>query len=41
MSKQSQKEAVFTAVCSVTGFTGEGVCTPSKEQRAMISALSS
>jgi len=39
MNKQSQKEAVFTAVCNVTGFTGEGACTPSKEQRSMINAI--
>jgi hypothetical protein len=36
MSKQSQKEAVYSAVINVTGFTGEGVCNPTKEQRAMI-----
>jgi hypothetical protein len=36
MSKQSQKEAVYTAVINVTGFNGEGVCTPTKEQRAQI-----
>jgi hypothetical protein len=39
MNKQSQKEAVFTAVCHVTGFTGEGTCSPSKEQRAMVNAI--
>jgi hypothetical protein len=39
MGKMNQKEAVFQAVCSVTGFKGEGVCTPSKEQRAMINQI--
>lgn len=39
MSKQNQKEAVFQAVCNVTGFNGEGVCKPSKEQRAQINMI--
>lgn len=39
MSKMNQKEAVFQAVCSVTGFKGDGVCQPTKEQRAMINQI--
>lgn len=39
MVKMNQKEAVFQAVINVTGFEGEGICTPSKEQRAMISQI--
>ena len=35
----NQKEAVFVSVVNVTGFTGEGVCTPSKEQRASVCAI--
>ena len=39
MSKLSQKEAVFSAVCSVTGHTGEGVVAITKEQRAQVNAI--
>ncbi len=39
MSKMSQKEAVFTAVCNVTGFTGEGQVVISKEQRSQVNAI--
>lgn len=39
MSKQSQKEAVYTAVVNVTGFKGEGQCVPTKEQRAQICSI--
>lgn len=39
MSKMTQKEAVFTAVKNVTGFNGDGVCTPSKEQRSQINQI--
>ena len=35
----NQKEAVFVAVCSVTGFTGEGICSPTREQRAQVNAI--
>ena len=35
----NQKEAVYSAVVNVTGFTGEGVCSPSREQRAQINAI--
>lgn len=35
----TQKEAVFAAVCSVTGFDGEGAVTISKEQRAQVNAI--
>ena len=35
----NQKEAVYSAVVNVTGFTGEGTCSPTKEQRAQISAI--
>lgn len=39
MSKLSQKEAVFKAVVEVTGHTGEGVCSPTREQRAMVNTI--
>lgn len=39
MSKMSQKEAVFQAVCNVTGHTGEGQVSISKEQRAQVNAI--
>ncbi len=39
MGKMNQKEAVFHAVTNVTGFKGDGVCTPSKEQRAQINQI--
>ena len=35
----NQKEATYAAVVNVTGFNGEGICSPSKEQRAQISAI--
>lgn len=35
----NQKEAVFKAVVAVTGFSGEGVCEPTREQRASIQAI--
>jgi hypothetical protein len=35
----NQKEAVYNAVCSVTGHKGEGICTPTKEQRAQVNAI--
>ena len=37
--KMSQKEAVFQAVCNVTGFDGEGTVAISKEQRAQVNAI--
>lgn len=39
MSKMSQKEAVFVAVCNVTGHTGEGQVAISKEQRGQVNAI--
>lgn len=39
MTKMTQKEAVFQAVCNVTGFEGEGICSPSKEERAQVNAI--
>ena len=39
MSKMKQKDAVYQAVINVTGFTGEGACHPSKEQRAQINMI--
>ena len=39
MGKVTQKEAVFTAVCNVTGFDGEGTVVISKEQRAQVNAI--
>lgn len=39
MSKMSQKEAVFQAVCNVTGHKGEGTVMISKEQRAQVNAI--
>jgi hypothetical protein len=35
----NQKEAVFTAICSVTGHTGEGTLEISKEQRAQVNMI--
>jgi hypothetical protein len=35
----TQKEAVYQAVISVTGFTGEGACEPNREQRAMVNQI--
>lgn len=39
MSKMSQKEAVFTAVCNVTGHTGDSAVVISKEQRSQVNAI--
>jgi hypothetical protein len=39
MSKMKQKDAVYQAVINVTGYTGEGACHPSKEQRAQINMI--
>lgn len=39
MTKTTQKEAVYQAVCNVTGFTGEGAVVISKEQRAQVNAI--
>jgi hypothetical protein len=39
MSKMTQKEAVFQAVKNVTGFTGEGACNPTREERAQINLI--
>lgn len=39
MSKMNQKEAVYTAVVNVTGFNGDGACSPTSEQRKMINAI--
>jgi hypothetical protein len=39
MSKMSQKEAVFTAICNVTGHTGEDAVIISKEQRSQVNAI--
>ena len=35
----NQKEAVFTAICSVTGHTGEGTLEISSEQRAQVNMI--
>lgn len=39
MSTMSQKEAVYVAVVSVTGYTGEGPCEPTREQRAQVNMV--
>lgn len=39
MGKMNQKEAVYQAVCNVTGFSGEGTVEISKEQRAQVNAI--
>lgn len=39
MSKMNQKEAVFQAVCNVTGHKGEGQVNISKEQRAQVNQI--
>lgn len=39
MGKLNQKEAVFAAVCNVTGHTGEGQVSISKEQRAQVNMI--
>ena|ERR1051325_1447199 len=38
-NKMTQKEAVFQAICNVTGFNGDGTLTISKEQRAQVNAI--
>jgi hypothetical protein len=35
----NQKEAVYTAICSVTGHTGEGALEISNEQRAQVNMI--
>lgn len=35
----SQKDAVYAAVVNVTGFSGDGACAPTKEQRAQVNAI--
>ena len=35
----SQKEAAYQAIVNVTGFSGEGKCEPSREQRAQINMI--
>ena len=37
--KMTQKEAVFQAICNVTGFKGDGILSISKEQRAQVNAI--
>lgn len=39
MSKMKQKDAVYQAVCAVTGFNGDGSVEISKEQRAQVNAI--
>lgn len=39
MVKMNQKEAVFAAICNVTGHTGDGKVEISKEQRAQVNAI--
>lgn len=39
MSQVTQKEAVYQAVCNVTGFNGEGVCEITSEQRKQVNAI--
>ena len=39
MIQVTQKDAVYAAVISVTGFNGEGQCTPSRDQRKDIAAI--
>ncbi len=39
MQKLNQKEAVFAAIVSVTGFVGDGVLAITKEQRAQVNAI--
>lgn len=34
-----QKDAVYQAVVSVTGFSGEGVCEPTREQKQVIHSI--
>ena len=35
----NQKEATYTAVINVTGFNGDGVCSPNKEERAQVNYI--
>ena len=35
----NQKEAVYQAVISVTGYNGEGACSPTREQRAQVNMI--
>jgi hypothetical protein len=39
MVTMNQKEAVYAAICSVTGHTGEGTLEISKEQRAQVNMI--
>ena len=39
MGTMNQKEAVYTAVVNVTGFSGDGAVDVSKEQRAQVNAI--
>lgn len=39
MGTMNQKEAVFVAVCNVTGHTGDNAVEISKEQRAQVNAI--
>jgi hypothetical protein len=39
MGTMNQKEAVYAAICSVTGHTGEGTLEISKEQRAQVNMI--
>lgn len=39
MTKVNQKEAVFQAVCNVTGHNGDGAVSITKEQRAQVNAI--
>lgn len=36
---KTQKEAVYQAVVNVTGYTGEGACQPTREQRATVNMI--
>jgi hypothetical protein len=35
----NQKEATYQAIIAVTGFTGEGICEPTREQRAQVNMI--
>lgn len=39
MTKITQREAVFQAICNVTGFDGEGAVVISKEQRSQVNSI--
>ncbi len=39
MSKMNQKEAVFAAICNITGHKGEGKVEITKEQRAQVNMV--